>query len=34
MTRVDFYLLRDSHPLARQRFACRMAEKAYRLGHR
>jgi DNA polymerase-3 subunit chi len=34
MTRVDFYLLRDSHSLARQRFACRMAEKAYRLGHR
>lgn len=34
MTRVDFYLLADSHPVARHRFACRMTEKAYQLGHR
>mgnify|MGYP002063294372 CR=1 FL=1 len=27
MTRVDFYLLDDSHPTARYRFACRMAEE-------
>lgn len=33
MTRIDFYLLEDTHPLARYRFACRMAEKAYLLGH-
>lgn len=33
MTRVDFYLLgKDSD--RREVFACRLAEKAYRLGHR
>jgi len=33
MTRVDFYLLggKEDH---RERFACRLAEKAWRLGHR
>jgi len=33
MTRVDFYLLGTSHD-RREVFACRLAEKAYRLGHR
>lgn len=31
MSRVDFYVLRDSGEIARQRFACRLAEKAYSL---
>jgi DNA polymerase-3 subunit chi len=31
MTRVDFYLLNQAGPQARQLFACRLAEKAYRL---
>jgi DNA polymerase-3 subunit chi len=30
MARVDFYVLGTSGPAARQRFACRLAEKAYR----
>ncbi len=33
MTEVDFYVLDDSQPQARLRFACRLADKAYRLGH-
>ncbi len=33
MTRVDFYVL-DSGGDARERFACRLTEKIYRLGHR
>ena len=28
MTRVDFYILDDDSPAGRQRFACRLAEKA------
>ena len=32
MTRVDFYLLSDAAD-GKQRFACRLADKAYRLGH-
>lgn len=31
MSRVDFYVLRDAGDAARMRFACRLAEKAYRL---
>lgn len=33
MTRVDFYILSGSSPQNRQRFACRLASKAYNLGH-
>lgn len=33
MARVDFYVLRDSGEQARRLFACRLAEKAYRLEH-
>ncbi|CAG0941819.1 DNA polymerase III subunit chi [Gammaproteobacteria bacterium] len=32
--RVDFYVLAVADPGARLRFACRLAEKAYRLQHR
>lgn len=34
MSRVDFYVLPGSGETARQRFACRLAEKAYRLDNR
>ena len=34
MTQVDFYLLKDDTAQSRVRFACRLADKAYRLGHR
>ncbi len=34
MTRVDFYLLPDRDPQARRVFACRLAEKAYRLDYK
>jgi DNA polymerase-3 subunit chi len=34
MTRIDFYILQDSQPDARPLLACRLAEKAYRMGHR
>lgn len=33
MARVDFYVLAESGPVSRQRFACRLAEKAWRLNH-
>jgi DNA polymerase-3 subunit chi len=33
MARVDFYVLSQSGEQARQIFACRLAEKAYRLDH-
>ncbi len=33
MTRVDFYILPDSTANGRELFACRLAEKAYKLGH-
>lgn len=33
MTRVDFYVLEDDAELARERFACRLVEKAWRLNH-
>jgi DNA polymerase-3 subunit chi len=31
MSKVDFYILPGSGEMARQQFACRLAEKAYRL---
>lgn len=34
MTRVDFYVTQAGGALARERLACRIAEKAVRLGHR
>jgi len=34
MTEVDFYLLKDDSAHARVQFACRLADKAYRLGNR
>lgn len=34
MTRIDFYVLPGSEPRPRLVTACRLAEKAYRLGHR
>ncbi|HHH44154.1 MAG TPA: DNA polymerase III subunit chi [Gammaproteobacteria bacterium] len=34
MTEVDFYLLKDDSAQARVQFACRLADKAYRLGNR
>lgn len=33
MTRVDFYVLEDDAELARERFACRLVDKAWRLKH-
>ncbi len=33
MTRVSFYILKGEQEQARQEFACRLAEKAYKLGH-
>ncbi len=33
MTRIDFYILPDSDNEARLRFACRLIDKAQRLGH-
>lgn len=33
MARVDFYVLAASGDSSRHRFACRLAEKAYRLDH-
>ena len=33
MARVDFYVLSQSGEQARQLFACRLAEKAYKLDH-
>ncbi len=33
MTRVDFYILDDDGADSREQLACRIAEKAYRLGH-
>ena len=32
-TRVDFYVLETSEPSARLRYACKLAEKAYKLDH-
>ncbi|MDT8388203.1 MAG: DNA polymerase III subunit chi [Thiogranum sp.] len=34
MTQVDFYVLPGEVEQQREQFACRLAEKAYRLGHR
>ena len=33
MTRIDFYVLTDDASFEREIFACRLAEKAFRLGH-
>lgn len=33
MTQVDFYILPSALPSARLDFACKLAEKAWRLGH-
>lgn len=33
MTRISFYILKSVQATERQVFACRLAEKAYRLGH-
>jgi len=33
MARIDFYVLKQPGELSRQTFACRLAEKAYRLQH-
>ncbi|HHJ12998.1 MAG TPA: DNA polymerase III subunit chi [Gammaproteobacteria bacterium] len=34
MTQVDFYVLKAPGPQERLRFACRLVDKAWRLGHR
>jgi DNA polymerase III subunit chi len=34
MTQIDFYVLPDHTPRGRTRFTCRLAEKAFGLGHR
>lgn len=34
MTRIDFYILPDINPRSRLPFACRLIDKAYRLGHK
>jgi DNA polymerase-3 subunit chi len=34
MTQVDFYILPSADPSARLDFACKLTEKAWRLGHR
>ncbi len=34
MTRVDYYILSSSEPDDKLHFACRLAEKAYRSGHK
>ncbi|MEE9396652.1 MAG: DNA polymerase III subunit chi [Methylococcales bacterium] len=33
-TRVDFYILQSTNMRNRQEFACKLTEKAYRLGHK
>lgn len=33
MTRIDFYVLQKSDPESRFEYACRLAEKAFRLGN-
>ena len=34
MTRVDFYLSKDERPNSGMLTACKLAEKAWKLGHR
>ena len=34
MPRIDFYVLSEQTPEGRERLACRLAEKAYGLGHK
>ncbi len=33
MTQVDFYILQENNTANREQFACRVVEKAYRLGY-
>ncbi len=33
MTRIDFYILPDNTANGRELFACRLAEKVYKMGH-
>ncbi len=33
MPRVDFYVLKETDPKARNHFACRLTEKAFKKGH-
>ena len=33
MTHIDFYLLTDAREADREKFACRLTEKIYKLGH-
>ena len=33
-TKIDFYILPSAEPSARLDFACKLTEKAWRLGHR
>ena len=34
LTKVDFYILPSADPAARLDFACKLTDKAWRLGHR
>ena len=34
MTKVDFYILPSADPAARLDFACKLTDKAWRMGHR
>lgn len=34
MTRIDFYIIDQGETLVRERFSCRLARKAFRLGQR
>ena len=34
MTKVDFYILPSADPSARLDFACKLTDKAWRMGHR
>ena len=34
LTKIDFYILPSAEPSARLDFACKLTEKAWRLGHR
>ncbi|MBD3670836.1 MAG: DNA polymerase III subunit chi [Gammaproteobacteria bacterium] len=34
MTRIDFYILDSADDGSRERYACRVTEKAYQMGHR
>jgi len=34
VTRIDFYLIKNHPPGGKHRLACRLADKAYRMGHK